>query len=308
MSFKTEIPDARQFPRYSGVCSFFRFPLSPQPRKVDWVLYGVPFDFGTSYRPGARFGCRSIREQSAYIKPYHLFYKEDLRERFSIVDGGDAPVAPYDLEKNLSLHEEFSSAWRAQDAKTFAIGGDHSISVGNMRATSKALGKKLACIHFDAHTDTVDRLWDNAYTHASPIRRGVEEGWLDPKKSVSIGIRGPVNSATELDWGRDQGLEYICIEDFREKGLDLLRAFKKKIGNDPVYLTFDIDCMDPVFAPGTGTPAIGGFTTAEIISALRVFKGIQLVAADMVEVAPGLDPTQVTSLLAAHLVFEILCL
>lgn len=309
MRMKTQLPDARVFPRFAGVCSFFRFPIELQPKSgVDWAVYGVPFDASTTYRPGARFGPRAIREQSAYIKAYHLQYQQHLLERYSLVDAGDAPVSPYDFEENLKQHENFALAWREKGARTFAVGGDHSIALGNMRATAKSFGEKLALIHFDSHTDTVDSLWGEKYTHAAPIRRGIEEGLFDTKAMISIGIKGPVNTAHELDWGQDQGIEYVTYEEWRAEGSERIQKFAKSLGNKAVYLSFDIDCVDPAYAPGTGTPSVGGFTSAEVIELVRIFRGINLQGADLVEVAPAYDPSYVTALLGAHLIFEILSL
>jgi len=307
-SMKTETPDPRLFPRYAGVCSFFRFPLETKVKPVDWALYGVPFDAGTTYRPGARFGPRGIREQSAYIKPYHLVYGQNLKERYSMVDAGDSPVHPFSLEETRKMHFEFAKQWRAAGAKTFAVGGDHSISLGNMQASFESVGEKLALIHFDSHTDTVDELWGSKISHASPVIRGIEAGYFEPGMCLSFGIKGPVNSDKELDWGKKNGVELVTFDQWRAQGLKPLEAFRKKIGNRPVYFTFDIDCVDPVFAPGTGTPSVGGFSSAEVIECVRAFRGVNLTGADLVEVAPALDPSYVTSLLGAQIIFEILSL
>lgn len=306
---KTELPNARKFPRFSGVTSFFRVPIQTEPQSdVDWAIYGVPYDGAVTYRPGARFGPRSIREQSAYIKPYHLVFEQHLFERYSIVDAGDSPVDPFSLEGNLKSHQAFAKTWRDQSAKTFAVGGDHSIALGNIRATAESVGDPLALIHFDSHTDTVDQLWGEKYTHASPVSRAIEEKLVDPKSSISIGIKGPVNTATELEWGRSRGLSYVTYDDWRKSGDAEIKKFAQSLGGKPCYLSFDIDCIDPVFAPGTGTPSIGGFSSSEVIELLRIFRGVQLQGADLVEVAPSLDPSYVTPLLAAHLIFEILSL
>lgn len=304
---KTALPNPRQFPRFSGVSSFFRAPVETEPQSCDWVVYGVPYDASTTYRPGARFGPRSIREQSAYIKPYHLVYQQHLMEKYKIVDAGDSPVAPYSMKENLELHEAFSLGWRKEGARTFAVGGDHSIALGNMRATSKHLNEKMVLIHFDSHTDTVDSLWGEKYTHASPISRGVEEGLFDELK-ISIGIKGPVNTANEFEFGDQNNITMVTYDRWRSEGDKSIRQFREKIGNRPCYLTFDIDCIDPTFAPGTGTPSIGGFSSAEVIELLRIFRGINLQGADLVEVAPHLDPGYTTALLASHLIFEILSL
>ena len=300
------MPNARVSPRYSGVCSFFRFPVVTQAKKLDWAVYGVPFDQGTTYRSGARFGPRSIREQSAYIKPYHLVYRQSLIERYSLADVGDCPISPFSLEETTRLHEEFSQSWRKSGAKTFAIGGDHSIAVGNMSATAKTLNQPMALIHFDSHTDTVDELWGEKYSHASPIRRGIEAGYFDKNSMISIGIKGPLNSEKDLEWGEKNGVQLVGYDEWRSQGDQRIRDFTNHLGNRPAYLTFDIDCIDPTYAPGTGTPSVGGFTSAEVIDLVRIFRGINLQGADLVEVSPSLDSANITSLLAAQIIFEIL--
>jgi len=305
---KTNQPDSRRFPRYAGLSTFFRLPWVESPQPMDWVVYGVPFDQSTTYRPGARFGPRAIREQSAYIKPYHLAYQQHLLERYSLVDGGDCPVSPYSMTETLSLHENFSSAWRKKGARCFAVGGDHSVALGNIRATAKSVGKPLALVHFDSHTDTVDELWGEKFTHAAPIRRAIEEGLVEKGKVISIGIKGPVNTATELEWGDQNGITTVTYEDWRAQGSGIIESFAKSIKAQPTYLTFDIDCLDPTFAPGTGTPSVGGFSSAEAIELVRLFRGVDLQGADLVEVAPDLDPGYTTALLGAHLIFEILSL
>jgi agmatinase len=305
---KTKLPDSRKFPRYAGISTFFRLPYQEDPHAVDWAIYGAPFDQTTTYRPGARFGPRAVREQSAYIKPYHLAYQQHLLERFSMVDAGDSPVSPYSAAENLKLQTEFASQWQARGAKTFAVGGDHSTALGNMRASFQRLKKPMALIHFDSHTDTVDELWGEKFTHAAPIRRAVEEGLVEKGKIFSIGVKGPVNSATELQWGEQNGIRYLTYENWRKKGDQVLKDFASEIAGRPTYLSFDIDCLDPTFAPGTGTPSVGGFTSAEVIDLVRIFRGIDLQGADLVEVAPDLDPGYTTALLAAHLIFEILSL
>ncbi|TVQ81283.1 MAG: agmatinase [Bradymonadales bacterium] len=305
---KTPSPDPRKFPRYAGMSTFFRFPYEPNPTAVDWALYGMPFDQTTTYRSGARFGPRAIREQSAYIKPYHLSFKQDLLERYSLVDAGDSPVSPYSIQETLELQESFCAGWAEKGARCFAVGGDHSIALANIRVARKRSQKPLALIHFDSHTDTVDELWGEKYTHAAPVRRAIEEGLVEPGKILSIGIKGPVNTAEELQWGLQNGIQYVTYEDWRAEGLKRVSDFAKSLKDQEAYLSFDIDCLDPTFAPGTGTPSVGGFSSAEAIELVRQFRGLNLQGADLVEVAPDLDPGYTTALLGAHLIFEILSL
>jgi len=319
---RTTLPNARQVPRFAGISTFCRFPaieaVPPSQRPVDWAVYGIPFDGGTTYRPGARFGPRAIREASQYIKPVHLEHDIDLSRVLSMVDAGDAPVRPFSCRQTLELAADF--AGRIGDPKhtrLLAVGGDHSIAFANLQATwsrrggpsASASGGGLAVLHFDAHLDTTDQVWDEKWTHASPFIRAIEEGILDPKRMLSVGIRGPLNDRADLDFGRERGIDIVTYEQWRTgDGEARIEAFLKRLGDDETYLTFDIDCVDPAFAPGTGTPCCGGFTSAESIGLLRRCAGLNVVGADVVEVLPDRDPAGITSLLAAHLIFEILAL
>lgn len=314
-ALRTHLPDARQTPRFAGIMTFGRFPrLEEVPAAslpVDWALYGVPFDGGVTYRPGARFGPRAIREASQYLKPAHLELGVNIAEVLSLADAGDAPVRPYDVKDTLDAVVEFAKGLGTRGhTRLFAIGGDHSIAYANIRAAWERRGKPkkgLALIHFDAHLDTVDVVWGERWTHASPFRRAIEEGLIDPRRMISIGIRGPLNTLNDLDYARAQGVELVTYDDWRSRdGEARLEAFLDRLGDDETYLTFDIDCIDPAFAPGTGTPCAGGFTSAEAFDLVRACAGVHLVGADLVEVLPDRDPAGVTAILASHLIGEML--
>lgn len=311
---KIQLPNARQNPRFAGVSTFCRFPLLDTLNvPPDWVLYGIPFDGGVTYRPGARFGPRAIREQSAYIKPYHLEHDLNLAQRFSVCDAGDAPVRPYSTRETQVAACEFALTLGDGHTRLLAVGGDHSIALANIRATHKRHGggRPLSVLHFDSHLDTVDVVWGEKYTHASPFIRAIEEGLIDPTRMLSIGVKGPLNAATDLDYARSTGIELVTYADWRHRdGAERINAFVARLRNagEPVYLTFDIDSIDPAYAPGTGTPSVGGFTSAEALDLLRACRGVNLVGADVVEVLPAMDPAGSTAFLAAHLIFEILCL
>lgn len=284
--------------------------LSSSP---DWSLYGIPYDGGVTYRPGTRFGPRAIREQSAYIKPYHLEHDLNLAHRLSLCDAGDAPVRPYSTRETQDAACEFALGLGDSHTRLLAVGGDHSIALANIRATHKRHGggRPLAILHFDSHLDTVDVAWGEKYTHASPFIRAIEEDLIDPKRMLSVGIKGPLNTATDLDYGRNAGIELVTYADWRHRnGVERVSAFiaQRRKAGDPVYLTFDIDAIDPAYAPGTGTPSVGGFTSAEVFDLLRGCRGVNLVGADVVEVLPAMDPAGITAFLAAHIIFEILCL
>lgn len=314
---RTTLPNARQFPRYAGVATFCRFPLiemvPAHQQPVDWALYGVPFDLGVTYRPGARFAPRAIRNESQYIKPVHPEHGLNLAQVFSMADAGDAPVQAFDSKATLDAATEFAlQIGDPSHTKLLAVGGDHSVAYANIRATWQKIGKPksgLAMLHFDAHLDTVDVISGNKWSHGSPFRRAIEDGFIDPKRMLSIGIRGPLNTTEDLDFARQHGVETVTFDQWqRGDGDQRIGAFLKKLANDAVYLTFDIDCIDPAFAPGTGTPCCGGFTSAEAISLLRRCAGVNLVGADVVEVLPDRDVSGITSLLASHLIFEILAI
>lgn len=313
---RTHLPDPRRTPRFAGVCTFCRYPLldlvAPASRPVDWLLYGYPFDAGVTYRPGARFGPRAIREASQYVKAYSIEHDVDVPAVLSLADAGDAPIAPFSCKETLDATVAFARAMPdAAHTKLLAVGGDHSLAYANMKATWERRGSPaggLALVHFDSHLDTVDMTGGEKWSHASPFIRAVEGGILDPKRMISIGIKGPLNAKSDLDYAREQGVEIVTHERWQREGDGPLRAFLKRLGADEVYLSFDIDCVDPAFAPGTGTPCAGGFTSAEALRLVRTCAGMNLVGADVVEVLPDRDPAGVTAFLAASVLFEILCL
>jgi len=313
---KTTLPDARVSPRFAGICTFYRYPrLSDalaEGKAVDWVVYGCPFDSGVSYRPGARFGPRAVREASQYVKVYHLAHDVTVTERLSLADGGDAPVRAYSCEDNHEAMTDY--ARRLGDAATtklLAVGGDHSIALGNIRATWERRGRPeegLALVHFDAHLDTVDAVWGERLGHASPFIRAIEAGYVDPTRMISVGIRGPLNTKTDLEYAKEHGVRVVTPEELRAGGAALLAEFAREIGGAETYMSVDIDVFDPAYAPGTGTPAVGGLTSAEGLAAMRALAGVNLVGADVVEVLPDRDPAGVTALLAAQVGFEAIAL
>ncbi len=312
---RTKLPDARRTPRFAGVATFGRFPaidaVAPESLPIDWAVYGVPYDGGVTYRPGARFGPRAIRDASQYIKPYHLDLDVNIAEVLSLVDAGDAPIAPYSCKETLEQVAGWAeSIGDPSHTRLLAIGGDHSIAYANMRATWQRRGASssgLALLHFDAHLDTTDAVWGEKWTHASPFIRAIEDGYLDPERMLSIGIRGPMNTADDLSFARERGIEIITFDQWRSgDGAARYEAFLSRISTDELYLSFDIDSVDPAFAPGTGTPCCGGFTSAEAFALLRRTADSNLVGADIVEVLPDRDHAEMTTLLASHVMIEIL--
>ena len=220
-SMRTALPDSRQFPRFAGISTFCRYPLLEQvpaeSSPVDWALYGVPFDGGVTYRPGARFGPRAVRDASQYVKRYSIEHDVDVSEVLSLADGGDAPVSPYDCKENAERVVEFAAGvGEAGHTKLLAVGGDHSIAYANIKATWERRGRPaggLACVHFDSHLDTVDSVWGEKWGHASPFIRAIEEGLIDPKRMISIGIKGPLNTKADLDYARDNGVRIVRAEE-----------------------------------------------------------------------------------------------
>lgn len=313
---RTILPDPRRTPRFAGVATFCRFPplelVPPESRPVDWAIYGVPFDGGVTYRPGTRFGPRAIRDASQYVKPYSIEFDVDVTERLSLADAGDAPVRIHHCKENLEAVTAYArELGEAGHTRLLAVGGDHSIAYANIRATWERRGRPaggLAIVHFDSHLDTMDETLGERWGHASPFIRAIEDGLINPARMMSIGIKGPLNTRDDLAYARQQGITILTYEQWRREGNGPLQAFVRQLGSTEAYLSFDIDCVDPAYAPGTGTPSVGGFTSAEILGALRALRGLRLAGADVVEVLPALDHAGNTALLAAHVLFEILCL
>lgn len=320
---KTVLPDARKSPRYAGITTFCRYPrlgdVAPENSPVDWAIYGVPFDSGVTYRPGARFGPRAIREESQYVKRYSVEHDIDVCEWLSLADAGDAPVRPFNCEENARTVTEFAlSIGEPGTTKLFAVGGDHSIAYANIRATWERRGRPkggLAVIHFDSHLDTVDQTLGEKWSHASPFIRAIERGYINPRRMLSIGIKGPLNTGDDLKYAAEHGVTIVTYEDWSQRdGQATISQFLRSLGDEETYLTFDIDCIDPAYAPGTGTPSIGGFTSAEALQLLRGLAGdgegagVNIVGADVVEVLPDRDVAGITALLAGHIIFEVVCL
>lgn len=335
---RTALPDSRISPRFAGLTTFGRYPrlqdLAPPPSSPgapstpvapsdswppNWLIYGVPFDSGVTFRPGARFGPRAIRDASQYLKRFHLEHNLDLCERLSMADAGDAPVKPYDCQENTDVVAAWATALpNPASTHLLALGGDHSIALANIRATHARLTQAgaapedgLALIHFDSHLDTVDAVWGEKYGHASPFIRAIEENLINPALMLSIGIKGPLNTPADLDFARQHKITIVTYEDWRSRhGQRTIADTLARIASAPCYLTFDIDAIDPAYAPGTGTPCPGGFTSAEAFTLLRSLASpaLNLVGADVVEVLPDRDPAGIAAFLAAHIAFEILCL
>jgi guanidinopropionase len=300
--------DAALVPRFGAIPTFMRLPHVPDPAKLDIALIGVPWDGGTTNRAGARHGPREIRNMSSFMRKVHHVSRIAPYDLARIADLGDAPVNPIDLMDTLARVEKFFAKVHAAGALPLSAGGDHLITLPIYRAIAK--GRPIGMVHFDAHSDTNDRYFgDNKYTHGTPFRRAVEEGLLDPKRTVQIGIRGSIYSPDDMSFAENAGMRVIYMEEFVKLGTaKVIEITRRVVGDGPAYVSFDVDGLDPVYAPGTGTPEIGGMTTREAQEVVRGLQGLNLVGGDVVEVSPPFDPSGNTALVGATFMFEIMCL
>ncbi len=298
--------DSGTVPRFAGPCSFMRLPFA-EPQEVDIALLGVPFDGGTTNRTGARHGPREIRNQSSLVRRVHHVTGISPFDLVRVADCGDAPVNPLSIDDSLSTIEAHFSAVRQSAAVPLAVGGDHLITLPILRGL--AGGGPVGLIHFDAHTDTYDSFFGSRYNHGTPFRRAIEEGLLDPKRMVQIGLRGAISHRSNYDFANDAGIRIIFIEELVERGIkDVMGEARRLVGSEPTYVSFDIDVIDPSIAPGTRTPEIGGLTTREAQAMIRLLRPLDIVGADLVEVSPPLDPSGGTAMTGAVLLFELLCI
>jgi guanidinopropionase len=298
----------RQFPRFSGIKTFFRLPYVPVDADYDIGLIGLPFDGGVSYRPGARFAPSKVREVSSLGRVFHMGRMEGFTSKVKAADIGDCPTVPIDIQKTYERIQAFYGHVLSLGKKTLTIGGDHSMTLPILREMRKRYGKPLSFIHFDAHLDTYAPAWEMEYHHGSFARHAVEEGLVDPKNYHMIGIRGPLTGADDLAFVKKHGITVHTIDDVRDMGLRPFIASLPDFGTHPTYISYDIDCLDPSCAPGTGTPVPGGLTTYE---AQQIFRGLKvrgLVGADIVEVSPPYDPSDITAMAALDAMFEMLAI
>lgn len=295
-------------PRYSEIATFMRAPFVRNPSEVDIALIGVPFDGGVTNRPGARHGPREIRNMSSQMRSIHHVTKINPYELCRIGDLGDVAFPRvYELERCLDDIADFYGRVHAAGAVPLSAGGDHTITLPIFRAIASE--RPLGMVHIDAHTDTWDEFSGSKYMHGTPFRRAVEEGLLDPKRTIQIGIRGAQNSDEGWTFSLESGMRVVFMEEFTKLGVDAVIAEARRVvGDGPSYVSFDVDGLDPVYAPGTGTPEVGGLTTIEAQALLRGLRGLDLVGGDVVEVAPPFDPTGNTALVGATMMYEILCL
>jgi guanidinobutyrase len=295
-------------PRFAGLATMMRLPTATSAQGLDAAFIGVPLDIGTSNRPGARFGPRQIRAESALLRPYNMATGAAPFDALQVADLGDVPINTYSLEKSVLLIEAFYDEVLAAGCKPLTLGGDHTIALPILRALARKHGP-LALVHVDAHADINDDMFGERIAHGTPFRRAVEEGLLVCDRVWQIGLRGTGYAADDFDWPRAQGFTVVQAHEVWYRSLaPLMAEVRERIGpTHPVYITFDIDGIDPSYAGGTGTPEIGGLTVPQALEVIRGCRGLNVVGGDLVEVAPPYDPSGNTALLGANLLYEMLC-
>jgi len=304
--------DGMELPRFAGIPSFMRLPhlkLNDENIKdVDFGLIGVPWDAGTTNRPGPRHGPRQMRDLSTMIRAMNGATRIKPFELANFADLGDAPVNPADIQDCMNRITEFYNKVKSKGIIPMTVGGDHLTSLPVLR--SLASEEPVGMIHFDAHTDLFESYFDGyKYTHGTPFRRAIEEGLLDPERVIQIGIRGSMYDGEDIEWGRKQGVTIIQIEELFDRGIkDIMQQARSIVGNEKTYCSYDIDFIDPTFAPGTGTPEVGGPNSFQALQVVRELNGVNLIGMDLVEVSPPFDQSGATSWLGISVVFEMMCI
>ncbi len=299
--------DALVYPRFSGIPTFMRLPHVADAKELDIALIGIPFDGGTTYRPGPRFGPRNIRVQSAMIRPWNPVLKINPFAKWRIADFGDLSVNPLSIEDTYSRITAQLGDVLSAGARTACVGGDHSILLPILRAIHKQFGP-VNFIQLDAHGDTWAGYFGSPHSHGTPVKYAIEEGLIAKGAALQIGLRGQVYSEHDFDFAHQHRIQIVTAEEFHRGGINLVKRALRKLRNRPTYITLDIDVVDPAFAPGTGTPQVGGLSSAQILDLVRALEGLPIVGCDLVEVSPPYDNGEITSLLAANLLYELVCL
>ena len=304
----SSLPDATQNPRFTGVRTFMRLPAASPQDAADVAIVGIPFDTAASFRPGQRFGPSAVRDISVLLRPSNQFHQMNAFDRIHVVDTGDVPAIPGNIEKTYELTAARYADLASRGVVPIGIGGDHSVTLGELRGMARALGP-VALVQLDAHCDTWDNYWGIKYTHGTPFRRAAEEEVIDVAHSIQVGMRGTEYAPGDLDESRRLGFEVITTpEMLKRTPAEIAEMIRARVGDVPMFLTFDVDFFDPAYAPGTGTPEVGGPTSAFGLEIVQRLAGAHIVGFDTVEVLPALDNAQVTALLAATLVFEFIAL
>ena len=301
-----EPADSFETPRFSGVRTFMRLPNVRDLENADAAIVGAPFDTGSSFRAGARFGPEGIRSASHLLRPYNPSQGVQVFDHLSAIDYGDVPVVPGFIEESYEKITGGLEEIHQAGVVPIVLGGDHSIALPELRAAAAVHGP-LALVQFDAHADTWDAYFGKKYNHGTVFRRAVEEGLLDPSRSIQVGMRGPLYEPGDLEASRELGFELVTTDEVREVGIpEIISRIRERVGSAKTYLSFDVDFCDPAYAPGTGTPEVGGFTSREAQEFLRGLAGLQVVGGDVVEVYPAYDPAEITAFLGANAAYEIL--
>ena len=293
-------------PRFAGPSTFARLPELRDVSHCDVAIVGIPFDAGTSYRPGARFGPQAIRQASRHLRTqYHPAYDTEPFAEQQVADAGDISCNPYNIEKAVLEIQKGATELLGKVDRIISLGGDHTIALPLLRAVNHYHGP-VALVHLDAHLDTWDTYYGAPYTHGTPFRRAAEEKLFLESASIHVGIRGPLYSRDDLKNDKELGFKVIHCDEFQSEGIDhVAKRIRDRVGDNPMYLSIDIDVLDPAHAPGTGTPEIAGMTSRELVGVLRGLAGLNIISADVVEVSPAYDHAELTSLAAATTVFEI---
>lgn len=300
--------DSSQRPRFAGPATFALLPRLDEVKRADIVVAGAPFDGGVSYRSGARFGPAHVREASRLLRPYHPPTATEPFRRAQVADAGDMTINPFSIEDAVDQVETAARSLTQDGARLVTIGGDHTIALPLLRAAAKVHGP-LAVVHFDAHLDTWDTYFGAPITHGTPFRRASEEGLLDLDRCMHVGVRGPLYGPADLVEDRNLGFQIITCDEIETEGLPAaIDRLLMRIGDRPLYVSVDIDVLDPSHAPGTGTPEAGGLTSRELLHLLRSLPGDRLVGADVVEVSPAYDHAQLTAVAASHVLYELICI
>jgi guanidinobutyrase len=296
-----------KMPRFGGPATMMRLPSQPSAAGLDACFVGVPFDIGTSNRSGARFGPRQIRAESCLLRPYNMATRAAPFDSMQVADIGDVAINTFNLLKSIDIIEAAYDEIASHNCIPLTMGGDHTIVLPILRALARKHGP-LGLVHVDAHADVNNSMFGEKIAHGTPFRRAVEEGLLDGKRVVQIGLRGTGYEAEDFDWPKAQGFRVVQAEECWHRSLaPLMDEVRQQLGKGPVYISFDIDGLDPSSAPGTGTPEPGGLTTIQGLEVIRGCRGLDIVGGDLVEVAPPYDPQGNTSLLGANLLYEMLC-
>ncbi|PXY28173.1 agmatinase [Prauserella muralis] len=300
--------DSSAVPRFAGFATFARLPRIDEVAHADIAVVGVPFDAGVSYRPGARFGPAAVREASRLLRPYHPGLDVSPFASCQVADAGDVALNPFNIGEAIETLQHAAGEFAGRGTRMVTVGGDHTIALPLLRAAAAQHGP-VALLHFDAHLDTWDTYFGEPYTHGTPFRRAVEEGVLDTSALCHVGTRGPLYGKRDLDEDTRLGFGIVTSADVMYRGVrETVAALRERIGERPLYVSVDIDVLDPAHAPGTGTPEAGGMTSRELLEILRGLRDCHLIGADVVEVAPAYDHAEITAIAASHVAYDLVSL